>query len=736
MAESERETIPRREFLKSAGATVGGALIGGVMGKSALSGPRRHSAVTAGPGPANFSMISEFVENPPFSFVYDGRTSGALLRAWPARVQSVRTSLGRVESTVTWKDPATELSVEADVVFYPDAGAREWTIWFTNMGHRVSPDLSAVLAADTIINSATKTTYVLHHFNGSAQAASDYEPFDTPLSPGARQLLYPFGGRPSNGTWPYFNLDWGQRGAMVAIGWPGQWTVDLLAGPDEGLVLRAGMTSADPAAQPYQDIDDAQLLNTTLQPGERVRTPLIVIMDWEAADWKVAQNSWRRWMWQFNLPRYAGDLPTPMLTTSGAVDLYPDQGEELGTIGSYVDEGTTKDHGGFYTHWWVDAGWYAIPLNDAFYSSDPWFYGVGSWYPDPVRFPQGLRPTFAAAAAHGMKSILWSEPERAMASTWLAENHPTWLLGPSGPVANAKEVSTNVSYLVNFGNPDALSWMVDHFDSLISTQGAAGSGINVLRQDFNMDPLDNWNAADAPGRRGMTQMNHVLGHLAFWDELRQRHPHMWIDSCASGGRRNDIETMRRAVPLWRSDYQYDPTGAQCQTYGISFWLPYFGAASDPQQTNDGQYGPPGYVVRSALAPCLISDVDPGSAVPSDWELLRAVNEEFLQVQDDLLYSDFYPLTDYSLAADVWIAFQYNRPEPGTGVLEAFRRPGAPAPVRSFPLKGLNAGGRYRLKNLASGEVEVRTGRSLMGDGVMITLGSAPGAAIVSYALLP
>jgi alpha-galactosidase len=101
----------------------------------------------------------------------------------------------------------------------------------------------------------------------------------------------------------------------------------------------------------------------------------------------------------------------------------------------------------------------------------------------------------------------------------------------------------------------------------------------------------------------------------------------------------------------------------------------------------------------------------------------------------LLYSDFYPLTNYSLAVDVWFAFQYNRPESGTGVLEAFRRPGAPTPVRSFASRGLIPGRRYQLKNLATDEVEVRTGRSLMDDGVMISLASAPGAAIVSYGLL-
>ena len=54
---------------------------------------------------------------------------------------------------------------------------------------------------------------------------------------------------------------------------------------------------------------------------------------------------------------------------------------------------------------------------------------------------------------------------------------------------------------------------------------------------------------------------------------------MLIDSCASGGRRNDLETMRRAVPLWRSDYAFEPIGQQCMTYGIRLWLPYHGTGT-------------------------------------------------------------------------------------------------------------------------------------------------------------
>jgi alpha-galactosidase len=100
------------------------------------------------------------------------------------------------------------------------------------------------------------------------------------------------------------------------------------------------------------------------------------------------------------------------------------------------------------------------------------------------------------------------------------------------------------------------------------------NAIDVYRQDLNIDPLPFWKGHDAPDRVGITEIRHVTGYLAFWDELQRRHPDLLIDSCASGGRRNDLESLRRAVPLWRSDYVYEPIGTQGMTYGLSAWLPY------------------------------------------------------------------------------------------------------------------------------------------------------------------
>lgn len=70
-------------------------------------------------------------------------------------------------------------------------------------------------------------------------------------------------------------------------------------------------------------------------------------------------------------------------------------------------------------------------------------------------------------------------------------------------------------------------------------------------------PAPVWAECDAAAgddRKGFTENQYVSGYLTLWDELIERYPDMMIDSCASGGGRNDLETLRRSVPLHCSDF--------------------------------------------------------------------------------------------------------------------------------------------------------------------------------------
>lgn len=113
-------------------------------------------------------------------------------------------------------------------------------------------------------------------------------------------------------------------------------------------------------------------------------------------------------------------------------------------------------------------------------------------------------------------------------------------------------------------------------------------GIDVYREDYNIDPLDFWRKNDAPDHQGMTEIRFVEGDYAFWDALLARHPGLWIDNCASGGRRIDLETCMRSVPLWRSDTSCSPGHPewnQQQSVSLCQYLPLHTASAwDPELT--------------------------------------------------------------------------------------------------------------------------------------------------------
>lgn len=236
-----------------------------------------------------------------------------------------------------------------------------------------------------------------------------------------------------------------------------------------------------------------------------------------------------------------------------------------------------------------------------------------------------------------------------------------------------------------------------------------------------MDPLAEWRANDSPERRGMTEIQHVLGYLAFWDELRRRHPALLIDSCASGGRRNDLETLRRAVPLLRSDYQFGHEATlpnQGHTYGISSWIPYYGsgcAFTDP------------YSARSYIMPC--------SGYGGTDDNTRRAYAECRRVAPYML-GDYYPLTPYTLQPTDWIAWQFDRPELGDGVVQAFRRDANKVSTRVFRLGALEASATYEITDLDGAMPRVLTGKTLLESGLPVDIPGQPGAAVVFYRKLP
>ncbi len=432
-------------------------------------------------GPEASVPLRSSTESPrPFSFIYGGQSSADMLQTWKAERISHELDAFRTRHTLTYRDAKTGLEVRCVVVTYQDFPTVEWTLYFKNTGVSDTPIISDIQALDIHIAPDAQGERLLRHSVGSPCKPNDYQPLETTLRPNTSKRITAAGGRPTNSDLPYFNVELtGGDGVIVVVGWPGQWAAEFVCDASNTLQIRAGQ----------------ELTHFTLHPGEEVRTPLIVLQFWKG-DWIEAQNVWRRWMIAHNLPRPGGDVPAPFLNANSSFQfgemMNANEENQKLFIDRYLEEGVGIDY------WWMDAGWY---VNNGSWTN------TGTWEADTGRFPRGLRPIADHAHERGVKTIVWFEPERVTADTWLANNHPEWVFGPPG--------------LLDLGNPEAREWLTDHIDRFLTKQG-----IDLYRQDFNIDPLRFWRGNDTEDRQGITEIRHVTGYLAYWDELRRRHPEM------------------------------------------------------------------------------------------------------------------------------------------------------------------------------------------------------------------
>jgi alpha-galactosidase len=251
-----------------------------------------------------------------------------------------------------------------------------------------------------------------------------------------------------------------------------------------------------------------------------------------------------------------------------------------------------------------------------------------------------------------MKFILWFEPERVAKGTQIAEEYPQYVFGGSN------------GGLFKLNDPEARKFLTE----LILTR-IKQFGVDVYRQDFNIDPLGFWRANDAPNRQGMTEIRYVEGHYEMWNRLRSEAPGLWIDNCASGGRRIDLETISMSVPLWRSDTNCSPGHPewnQTQTLGLTQYIPLFACCAweaDP------------YTARSAAT---MGPIYQYNFLDNNYDLaLTRASIMESQINQKFWYGDFYPLSEVKSGKNNLLAWQLHREDLEAGIIYIFRQGDCP-----------------------------------------------------------
>lgn len=629
----------------------------------------------------------------PISFIYGGNTINGIPDEWQPVSHRRRIDANLSEMVFEGTDAQTGLYVRVECLAYYDYPVIEWVAWFTNRGDEPTPVLRDIRVMDGTIQGSAP---VLYHCNGDYYSAEGYTPQETLIKEGDVFSFSPNGGRPCDGAFPYYRIGFDGWGISIAIGWPAQWAVrfERQAG---GVEIQAGQ----------------EITSLFLMPGETIRTPRMSILTWTGGRSR-AVNLWRRWYLAHILPRPDGQPMRPLLACAAT-----DEGEEFTAA---TEENQVRFIDKFHRYgiypdvWWIDAGWYPC-YNQNHERKWPL---TGTWEPDPERFPRGLKPISERAARDGADLLVWFEPERVVAGTKIETQHPEWLLMTEG--GNDWSAGNG---LLNLGDPQCRQWLTDHVCRLIQD-----NGIKIYRQDHNFAPLEHWRRNEAADRQGLNENLHVQGYLKFWDDLLARNPGLWIDSCASGGRRNDLETMRRSVPLHYTDYGYGDHPVKLSFHHTLYeWIPYFKECTLSWDIGgntrfDNQVD--SYSFHCGMAPMLFMTLDIRRD-DYDFPLAREMIAIWRRASDLILHGDYYQHTPFHRSAEQWVAWQFDCPEQSSGFLQGIRLPVSRQETLTVYPKVLRPKTQYVFENVETGETREIPGEVLMRDGFTFKLPARSGA---------
>ncbi|MBR2957913.1 MAG: alpha-galactosidase, partial [Clostridia bacterium] len=411
------------------------------------------------------------VKTPAYTFSVGGKDFRKNIDDWDfsfteeSEVGAVYTGGKTTYITVSHKKSDISATVEATI--YEDNASCDWTVYIKNNGSANSPQVMSFYAIDSKLPTGIKAD--VYCTNGSFAEADDFETMKSGLS--LLPMVFTANGGRTESFLPYFNIHGEDGGAVLAVGWSGQWHTSL-SQTLNGTKVKAKQ----------------QTLKGYLLPGEEVRSPLVSLTFYDSDNAIKGFNAFR----QFTIDCVYPEGTKQVVTTGiGVESPGVTEAQVIQNVKNIPEEWTPS-----LDYAWVDAGWYPLRNN--------WSDSVGNWYADPERFPNGLGEISRHLQERGMGLLVWYEIERCCKDTAVYNDcikHDGWLLiNEDNDEANA----------VNFANEDACEYITNlMLDSL------RYNGVMCLRMDSNFTPLPLWEQADkawADGRKGITE-NHYITNL-------------------------------------------------------------------------------------------------------------------------------------------------------------------------------------------------------------------------------
>ena len=357
---------------------------------------------------------------------------------------------------------------------------------------------------------------------------------------------------------------------------------------------------------------------------------------------------------------------------------------------------------------------------ELFVLDDGWFgerhstqNGLGDWYVNEGKFPNGLEELISAVKDLGMMFGIWVEPEMVNPKAQLYQQHPDWIYHYETRVSD----TSRVQYVLNVTKPEVREFIYNMLDNLLTRYD-----IDYIKWDANR-PISQ------TGPQRDIWYKHIQTVYDIVKELKEKHPNVLFEACASGGGRIDYGILGIFDDFWTSDntdaydrlYIQDAYSRIYPIKAMRAWV------TDCPNFLSGRVIPLKFRYHSAMMGTLGVGCNILKFTPEEIELSKEMIRQYKEIRPIIQEGDFYRLDNPS--ANEYFLYEYRKED--RGVLFAFL-PQSKEGHRgtTIRLRGLDGDGRYTL-NTPEGPV-TKSGSYLMNRGLDLRLSGDYASVIIPF----
>lgn len=597
--------------------------------------------------------------------------------------------------TITLKDPVYPFAVDLIYRVAPDQDIIERGARFHNTGTQA---ITLERAASAMLYFPRRQRYTLRTLTGRWAAEDQLQTAEVPI--GNKQVIERRSGSGSHTDNPWFNL-----GVDNADETHGEvWFGSLMYGGNYKTIVERTPHGQTMLNTGISDFDFAW----HLAPGESFETPRLV-SGYTVNGYGGAGRLLHAYQIGHVLPRRTANTVRRVLYNSWEVTFFDVsfQNQKLA-----AERAAAMGVELFV----MDDGWFGQRKDD--------HAGLGDWYVNKKKFPDGLTPLIGYVNKLGMDFGLWVEPEMVNPDSDLYRAHPDWIYRfPTRPMTESRW-----QHILNVGRDDVQAFMFDMLDNLLREYN-----ITFFKWDMNrMMSEPGW--PDAPaGREREVWVRHIRGVYEVMRRIREAHPTIQIEACAGGGGRVDMGVMRYVEQFWMSD---NTDGFDSLVMGEGFSMAYAPLTRMTWVTDTTSFSRRTTPLRYRFHVAMLGSLGIGANLThwtdAELKLGAAYIALYKSIRETLQFGMYYRLIPLHTTAYNLTAVQFVHQDGHESVLFVFLQATRFGTTRQqIRLQGLNADTRYAVETVTvaeEGQAGTVTGTTT--EGVIIS-----GRALMSRGLL-